>query len=164
MSSTVCTVEEDKLKEHPVVMMLLKVTTNSGCPIGTLTDLASDMNYITNKAADRLGLRDENIKLVVHGIGGMRKTVATKKYSLRLKVKTPKEKVAEHKILCYGLESIAQVTQAVSPRQLQKFFLNVPRDELVRPTKIELLISHREGRLVPQPTKIVGNSSSGMDR
>lgn len=112
---------------------------------------------LTNEAADRLGLHGENIKLVVHGIGGMKKTVVTKRYSLRLKVKTPKEKVAEHKILCYGLESIAQVTQSVSPKQLQKFFPNVARDELVRPTKIYLLISHREGRLVPQPTKIVGD-------
>lgn len=95
--------------------------------------------------------------LLSMGSGGMKKTVVTKRYSLRLKVKTPKEKVAEHKILCYGLESIAQVTQSVSPKQLQKFFPNVARDELVRPTKIYLLISHREGRLVPQPTKIVGD-------
>lgn len=72
-------------------------------------------------------------------------------------MKTPKGKVAEHKILCYGLENIAEVTQAVSPDQLQKFFPNVSSDELIRPTKIDLLISHREGRLVPQPTKVVGD-------
>lgn len=137
-------------------MMLLKATTNSGSLIGTLIDLASDTNYITNDAADRLGLHGETIKLVVHGIGGMKKTVLTKRYSLRLKVKTPKGKVAEHKILCYGLENITKVTQVVSPRQLKKFFPNVSSEELVRPTKIDLLISHREGRLVPQPTKIVG--------
>lgn len=156
-TSTVCTKAENALKEHPVVMMLLKATTNSGSLIGTLIDLASDTNYITNDAADRLGLHGETIKLVVHGIGGMKKIVLTKRYSLRLKVKTPKGKVAEHKILCYGLENIAKVTQAVSPRQLKKFFPNVSSEELVRSTKIDLLISHREGRFVPQPTKIVGD-------
>lgn len=87
----------------------------------------------------------------------MKKTVLTKRYSLRLKVKTSKGKVAEHRILCYGLEDIAEVTQQVTAKQLQRFFPSVPRNELVRPTKIDLLISHREGRLVPQPTKIVGD-------
>lgn len=60
--------------------------------------------------------------------------------------------MAEYKILCYGLENSAEVTQAVSPKQLQ----NVSRNELVRPTKIDLLICLWEGHLVPQPTKIVG--------
>lgn len=157
ISSTVCAKAGDGLQEHPVVMMLMEVTTNSGCLIGSLIDLASDTNYITNETADRLGLCGENIRLIVHGVGGMKKTVLTKRYSLRLKVKTSKGKVAEHKILCYGLENIAEVTQLVTAEQLQKFFPNVPRDELVRPTKIDLLISHREGRLVPQPIKIVGD-------
>ena len=94
---------------------------------------------------------------MVHGVAGMKKTVLTKRYSLRLKVKTSKGKVAEHRILCYGLENIAAVTQPVTAKQLQKFSPNVPRDELIRPTKIDLLISHREGRLVPQPIKIVGD-------
>lgn len=42
VSSMVCTKNQDKLKEHPVVMMLLKTTTNSGCLIGTFIDLASN--------------------------------------------------------------------------------------------------------------------------
>lgn len=155
ISSTVCAKAGDGLQEHPVVMMLMEVTTNSGCLVGSLIDLASDTNYITNETADRLGLCGENIRLIVHGVGGMKKTVLTKRYFLRLKVKTSKGKVAEHRILCYGLENIAEVTQSVSAEQLQKFFPDVPRDELVCPTKIDLLISHREGRLVPQPIKIV---------
>ncbi|RXN38928.1 gag-pol fusion poly [Labeo rohita] len=157
ISSTVCAKVGDGLQEHPVVMMLMGVTTNSGCLIGALIDLASDTNYITNETADHLGLCGENIKLIVHGVGGMKKTVLTKRYSMRLKVKTSKGKVVEHRILCYGLENIAEVSQSVTAEQLQKFFPNVPRDELVRPKKIDLLISHREGRLVPQPIRIVGD-------
>lgn len=95
VTSTVCKTE-DALKEHPVVMMLLKANTNLGSLIGTLIDLAFDTSYITNHAADRLRLHRETIKLVVHGIGGMKKTAVTKRYSLLLKVKTPKGKVAEH--------------------------------------------------------------------
>lgn len=105
-STTICTAGS-RPQEYPVVMMLLEATTNSGQLIGTLIDLASDTNYITNKAAQCLGLTGETIKLIVHGIGGMTKTVTTKRYSLRLRVKTAKQTVTEHKLLCYGLESIA---------------------------------------------------------
>lgn len=157
VSSTVFAKAGGGVQDHPVMLMLMEVTTNSGCLIGTLIDLASDTNYITHEAADHLGLCGENIRLIVHKVRGMKKTVLTKRYSLWLKVKTSKGKVAEHRILCYGLENIAEVTQPVTAEQLQKFFPNVSRDELVRPTKIDLLISHREGRLVPQPTRIVGD-------
>ena len=155
-STTICTAG-GRLNEYPVVMMLLEVTTNSGQMIGTLIDLASDTNYITNNAAQRLGLIGESIKLIVHGIGGMTTTVTTKRYSLRLRVKTTKGTVTEHKLLCYGLESIAEVSQPVTPQQLQKIFPGVTAEELVRPENIDLLISHREGRLVPQPFKMEGD-------
>ncbi|XP_065152486.1 uncharacterized protein [Paramisgurnus dabryanus] len=155
-STTICTAGGG-LKEYPVIMMLLEVTTNSGQLIGTLIDLASDTNYITNNAAQRLGLIGESIKLIVHGIGGMRKTVTTKRYSLRLRVRTTKGTVTEHKLLCYGLESIAEISQTVTPKQLQKIFPDIAAEELVRPENIDLLISHREGRLVPQPFKLEGD-------
>lgn len=143
--------------EYPVVMMLLEVTTNSGQLIGTLLDLASDTNYITHCAAQRLGLSGESIRLIVHGVGGMTKTVKTNRYSLRLRVKTAKGTVAEHKLLCYGLESIAEVSHPVTPAQLQKIFPGVAAEDLARPETIDLLISHREGRLVPQPLKREGD-------
>lgn len=157
VSTTVCTSTGSEPKEYPVVMMLLEVTTNSGQLVGTLIDLASDTNYISNEAAERLKLNGENIKLIVQGVGGMEKAVATRRYTLRLRVKTPKGTVSEHKLLCYGLENIAKVNQAVTPQQLQKFFPDVATKDLVRPERIDLLISHREGRLVPQPTKVEGD-------
>ncbi|KAF1380216.1 hypothetical protein PFLUV_G00184520 [Perca fluviatilis] len=155
-STTICTAGGG-LREYPVIMMLLEVATNSGQLIGTLIDLASDTNYITNNAAQHLGLIGERIKLIVHGIGGMRTAVLTKRYSLRLRVKTTKGTVMEHKLLCYGLESIAEISQPVTPQQLQKIFPDVAAEELVRPENIDLLISHREGRLVPQPFKLEGD-------
>ncbi|XP_076129224.1 uncharacterized protein LOC143110221 [Alosa pseudoharengus] len=155
-STTICTAGGG-LKEYPVILMLLEVTTNSGQLIGTLIDLASDTNYITNNAAQRLGLIGESIKLIVHGIGGMTTTVTTKRYSLRLRVKTIKGTVMEHKLLCYGLESIAEISQPVTPQQLQKIFPDIAAEKLVRPENIDLLISHREGRLVPQPFKLEGD-------
>src|SRR4029434_8152474 len=63
--------EKKGLSELPVIMMLMEVTANAGQKIGTLFDLASDTNYITHKAADRLRLQSEKITLVVHGVGGM---------------------------------------------------------------------------------------------
>ena len=76
--------------ELPVILMLLEVTTNAGQKIGTLIDLASDNNYITHRAARRLKLRSEKITLVVHGVGGMAMKVKTKRYLLKVRVKTPR--------------------------------------------------------------------------
>lgn len=82
--------EENGLSEHPVILMLLDVTANDGQRIGTLIDLASDTNYITHRAALRLNLRNEDVTLVVHGIGGMKVSVATKRYLLKIRVNTPR--------------------------------------------------------------------------
>lgn len=155
-SAITCTAGKTSV-EYPVVLMLLEVTSNSGQLIGTLIDLASDTNYITHCAAQRLGLNGESIQLMVHGVGGMTKTVRTKRYSLRLRVKTSKGTVAEDKLVCYGLESIADVSHPVTPQQLLKIFPDVAAAELIRPKTIDLLISHREGRLVPQPLKMKGD-------
>lgn len=76
------------LTELPVIMMLMQVTANAGQQIGTLIDLASDTNYITHKAAERLGLSSEEINLVVHGVGGMTMKVNTKRCLLKIRVKT----------------------------------------------------------------------------
>lgn len=67
-------------------MMLKEVMTNAGQTIGTLIDLASDTNYITHKAADRLGLSGEEINLVVHGVGKMAIRVRTKRSTATEKV------------------------------------------------------------------------------
>ena len=40
---------------------------------------------------------------------------------------------------------------------MQKFFPEVKLEELRRPEKIDLLISHHEGRLAPQRVKVVGD-------
>ena len=138
-------------------MMLMEVTANAGQKIGTLVDLASDTNYITHQAADRLKLRSEKITLVVHGVGGMTTKVATRRYLLRIRVKTPKGTVKAHELVCYGLNEIAKVHRVVRPEQLKRFFPEVELEELKRPEEIELLISHREGRLAPQRVKAVGD-------
>lgn len=73
MSTTVCTgkglVDESGPKEHPVLMMLVEVTTKRGDWVGALIDLSSDTNYITHQAAERLGLAGKPITLVVYGRG-----------------------------------------------------------------------------------------------
>lgn len=157
VSTAVCARTSNEPKEYPVIMMLLEVTSNSGQLVGTLIDLASDTNYISSEAAERLKLRGKNIKMIVQGVGGMEKTVVTRRYTLRLRITTPKGTVTEHKLLCYGLENITNVNHTVTPQQLQRFFPDAEAEELVRPEKIDLLISHREGRLVPQPTRVVGD-------
>ncbi|XP_031731827.1 uncharacterized protein LOC116399095 isoform X1 [Anarrhichthys ocellatus] len=138
-------------------MMLLEVTANAGQKIGTSIDLASDTNYITHEAASRLNLRSEEMTLVVHGVGGMKVRVETRRYLLKVRVKIPQGTLKPHQLVCYGLDSIANIHKNVTPEQLHKFFPDLPLDELVRPKAINLLISHREGQLAPQRTKAVGN-------
>ncbi|XP_023808028.1 uncharacterized protein LOC111946916 [Oryzias latipes] len=149
--------QENGLKEFPVIMMLLTVTANAGQKIGALIDLASDTNYITHKAASKLNLRSENITLIVHGVGGMKAHVETKRYLLKIRVMTPKGTLKSHQIVCYGLENIADIQNHVTAEQLQKFFPDVQLAELERPREIQLLISHREGQIAPQKVKSVGN-------
>ncbi|XP_055768950.1 uncharacterized protein LOC129844827 [Salvelinus fontinalis] len=149
--------ESSAVEELPVILMLLKVTANAGQRIGTLIDLASDTNYITHRAARRLNLRSENITLVVHGVGGMAMKVRTRRYLLRVRVKTPIGTERAHELICYGLNEIANVHRVIKPEQLKKFFPEVNLGDLSRPENIELLISHREGRLAPQRVKVIGD-------
>lgn len=143
--------------ELQVILMLLEVSTNTGQKIGTLIDLASDTNYITHGAARRLNLRSEKIMLVVHGVGGMAMKVKTKRYLLKVRVKTPIGTVRAHELICYGLDEIAKVHRVIEPQQLKKFFPDTNLEDLHRPEHIELLISNREGRLAPQRVKVVGD-------
>lgn len=143
--------------ELPVILMLLEVITNAEQKIGTLIDLASDTNYITHRAARRLNLRSEKITLVVHGVGGMAMKVKTKRYLLKVRVKTPRGTEKAHELICYGLDEIARVHRVIKPGQLKKFFPDTSLEDLRRPEHIELLISHREGRLAPQRVKVVGD-------
>lgn len=149
--------ESSAVEELPVILMLLKVTANAGQKIGTLIDLASDTNYITHRAARRLNLRSENITLVVHGVGGMAMKVRTRRYLLRVRVKTPIGTERAHELICYGLNEIANIHRVIKPEQLKKFFPEVNLGDLSRPESIELLISHREGRLAPQRVKVIGD-------
>ncbi|XP_058477623.1 uncharacterized protein LOC131448851 [Solea solea] len=148
---------ESGLQELPVLMMLVEVTANAVQKIGTLIDLASDTNYITHKTASRLNLKNEEVTLVVHGVGGMEVRVETKRYLLKIRVKTPKGTLRAHQLVCYGLDSIAEIHKHVEPKKLQRFFPDALLDELRRPKEISLLISHKEGQLAPQRIRAVGD-------
>ncbi|KAJ8278530.1 hypothetical protein GJAV_G00088610 [Gymnothorax javanicus] len=148
---------ESGLAEWPVIMMLLEVTANAGQKIGTLIDLASDTNYITHEAAGRLNLRSEDITLVVHGVGGMKIYVKTKRYLLKIHVNTSRGSLKSHQLICYGLDSIADIHRHVSAKKLQEFFPDVPLSDLVRLREIQLLVSHKEGQLAPQKIRTVGD-------
>ena len=76
---------------------------------------------------------------------------------ISVRVKTPKGAEKAHELICYSLDEIAKVHKVVKPEMLQEFFSEVKLEELRRPEKIDLLISHREGRLAPQRVKVVGD-------
>ena len=138
-------------------MMLLEVTANAGQKIGSLIDLASDTNYITHKAAGWLNLRSEDIMLVVHGVGGMKVLVKTKRYLQKSRINTPRGTLKSHQLICYGLDNIADIHRHVSAKELQEFFPEIPLSDLARPREIQLLVSHKEGQLAPQKISTVGD-------
>lgn len=74
----------------------------------------------------------------------------TRRYLLKIRVRTPKGALQSHQLVCNGLENIGDVHKGVIARQLQKLFPDIPADELARPKEISLLISHRDGKLAPQ--------------
>ncbi|XP_027138459.1 uncharacterized protein LOC113746562 [Larimichthys crocea] len=150
-------IERSGLKEHPVLMMLVPVTTKRGDSLGALVDLASDTNYITHQAAERLGLTGEPISLVVYGVGTMKVKVDTKRYLVTIKVWTSRGTLKLHKMICYGMEDIAKVDRVVTSERLEQFFPEVKPGELARPKKVDLLISTREGRLAPQRLQRAGD-------
>jgi len=67
-----------------------------------------------------------------------------------VRLKTPIGTESTHELICYSLKEIANIHRAIKPEQLQKFFTEVNLGDLRRPERIELLISHREGRLALQ--------------
>lgn len=83
--------------------------------------------------------------------------VKTQRYLLKVRVKTPEGTARVHELVCYGLDEIAKVHQVIKPEKLKRFFPEVELKELERTEKVELLISHREGRLAPQRVKIIGD-------
>lgn len=87
----------------------------------------------------------------------MKVQVKTKRYLLKIRVSTSKGTLRAHQLVCYGLDNIADLHKSVTPEELQAFFPDVPLEELVRPKEVELLVSHREGRLAPQRIKVVGD-------
>ncbi|RXN11482.1 gag-pol fusion poly [Labeo rohita] len=157
-TSTVCSrkslIERSGLKEHPVLMMIVPVTTKRGDCLGALVDLASDMNYITHQAVERLG---EPISLVVYGVSTMKVKVDTRRYLMKIKVWTSRGTLRLHEMICYGMEGIARVDKVVKSERLEQFFPDVKPGELARPKRIDLLISTHEGRLAPQRLQRVGD-------
>uniref|UniRef100_A0A8C5E9X1 ATP-dependent DNA helicase n=1 Tax=Gouania willdenowi TaxID=441366 RepID=A0A8C5E9X1_GOUWI len=87
----------------------------------------------------------------------MAMNVNTKRYHLKVRVKTPRGTERAHDLICYGLNEIARVHRNITPEKLRLFFPEDELEELKRPEKVELLISHREGRLASQRLKVIGD-------
>ncbi len=54
----------------------------------------------------------------------------TKRYLLKIRLRTALGTFRLHQLACYGLESITEVSKAVSPERLQKVFPDIPLVEI----------------------------------
>lgn len=87
----------------------------------------------------------------------MKVSVATKLYLLKIRISTLRGTLESHQLICYGLDKIAEVHRHVPPKKLQEIFPDFPLKDLIRPREIQLLISHKEGQLVPQKVRSIGD-------
>lgn len=149
--------EENGLNEYPVILMILNVPANDGQRIGTLIDLPSDTNYITHRAASKLNLRSEDVTLVVYGVAGMKVSVATKRYLLKIRVNTPRGTLKSHQLICYGLDKIEEVHRHVPAVKVTEDLPGCSPQRTHKTKRNQLLISHKEGQLVPQKVRSVGD-------
>lgn len=114
-------IEQSGLKEHPVRMMLVPVTTKRGDSLGALVDFKSDTNYITHWAADGHGRTGEKISLVVYGIIKIKVKVNTKTYLVTIKVQTSRGTLRFHELI-YGMKDTDKVGHVMTSEQLEQFF------------------------------------------
>lgn len=75
--------------------------------------------------------------LIVHGVGGIKVQVKTKRNFLEICVSAPRSTLRAHESVGYGLDNIADIHKSVTPKQLQPFIPDVPLDELVRPKEVD---------------------------
>lgn len=130
-------------------MMLVPVTTKRGDSLGPLVDLDSDTDYITHQAVERFGLKGEPISLVMYSVGTMKRKVDTKRYLVTIKVWTSRGSLKFHKMICYGMDDMANVDRVLRPEWLEQVFHEARPGELACPEKIYPLISTGEGQLAP---------------
>ena len=121
--------------------------TTGGKRLGTLIDNGSTDDYVLNETAKRLKLVGQPVELITEGFGGVETRIQTKLYSVPI-IDT-KNRI--HYLPCYGTDKITTdsiLPNAASYQRLCKSF-NVDPSEVLRPKKIELLISMRSGYLHP---------------
>lgn len=131
--------------ELPVIPMLLEVTTNAEQMTGTLIDFGSDTNYISHIAVRRLGLRGEKVMFAVHGVGGKAMKVKTKKYSLKVRVKTPGDNEKAHELICYSVDELAKVREQSEQNNSRRSSLMLNWETFKDRRILSLFISHHEG-------------------
>ena len=137
----------------PVMLYTTYVLSDNGCRLGSLIDNGSTDDYVTHKAARRLGLVGQPVDLITEGFGGTEVRIQTYVYQVPVYDKFANR----HLLSCYGTDKITN--GAVPPNKLSyhrlcnKFGV-LPR-EVQRPNHIELLISLRSSHLHPTDTDSV---------
>ena len=140
--------EGQSLPHLPSVMLYtMYVKSDNGCNLGSLIDNGSTDDYITHRAAQKLGLVGQPVDLVTEGFGGAEVMIKTYVYQVPVYDKFKNR----HLLSCYGTDKITN--GAVPPDKLSyqrlcnKFGVS-PRD-VKRPVNIDLLISLRSSHLHP---------------
>ena len=134
----------------PVMLYTMFVKSDNGCRLGSMIDNGSTDDYVTHKAAKKLGLLGQPVNLVTEGFGGSEVKFQTFVYQVPVYDKFGNR----HLLCCYGTDKItsgAVPPEKVSYQRLCNKFGILPRD-VQRPNHIELLISLRSSHLHPTDT------------
>ena len=102
-----CSGTKDKMGQAlpnmpPVMLYTLYVKSENGCRLGSLIDNGSTDDYVTHKAAKKLGLVGQPVDLVTEGFGGTEVMIQTSVYQVPIYDKFGKR----HLLSCYGTDKI----------------------------------------------------------
>ena len=141
--------------QSPTLLFTSYVKSSKG-RIGSLIDNGSTDNYVLNEAVKKMKLKGNPVELLTEGFGGNVTKISTAEYQVPIEDKEGKI----YYLPCYGTDVITSdnnLPDEESYKEMCREF-GINPNQVVRPKKIELLISMREQHLHPK----VKRSIEGM--
>lgn len=86
-----------------------------------------------------MNLRSEDLTLVVHSVGRLKVSVATKHILLKICVNTPRGTLKSHQLICYGLDKIAEAHRHFPALSLSLNDILIKGPDVLNPIRVVLL-------------------------
>ena len=117
-------------------------------------DRPATLSLITNRAAEMLKLRNEDVTLEIIKVGNTSEISRSKRYTLCIR---DKEGI-DWNLFCYGINEITSDASEIDIKSIVSVFSGVTKDDLLRPVgEVDLLIGGDYCSLLPSIIQRVGD-------